>query len=211
MTIKILFPIALILFYRCASTPNEQYSALLSIPESQIITSLKDAVTAADDQELTIGDTLVSALSESDPVILLGKSNPFRSNFKLYRFHGAENEVYTIEVISTCDSIHVDKNILYPLFILIDKEGNVIKQNKMALYETISSNLSTAFSIYEYQDIYTEQNGEYYLMVASDNSANTGNTISTVYREPMLKYKLQGVNGKRSPWGSYRIIVRKKQ
>ncbi len=210
MTIKILFPIALILFYRCASTPNEQYSALLSIPESQIITSLKDAVTAADVQELTIGDTLVSALSESHPVIRLGKSNPFRSNFKLYRFHGAENEVYTIEVISTCDSIHVDKNILYPLFILIDKEGNVIKQNKMALYETISSNLSTAFSIYGYQDIYTEQNGEYYLMVASDNSANTGNTISTVYREPMLKYKLQGINGKRSPWGRYRIIVRKK-
>lgn len=207
MNKKILFLSTSILIYQCAQNMNEHYNRLMSLPKSQIIKSLKDAVQTSDAVNLEIGDTMVSSITESDPVVALGKEITFRSNCKLYRFHAHENEVYTVEIISTSDSTHPDKNILFPIFILADKEGNVIRQNKMAVYETLSSNLSKAFSIYCSREIYISAEDDYFLLVASDNSSYSGNSITTMYNDLALKYKIPGVAGKRHPWGRFRLIL----
>ena len=189
MHIKILLipSIFIFLFFYCATVPNERYASLSSIPDSLIITDLNDAIHHTQPTELIPGDTLTASLSESDPVISFGTVDTFRTHYRLFRFRGNENSVYRIELLSICDSTAFDKNILFPVFILTDNKGNVLKQNNMVLYETITSNLSTAFRIYGYQDIYIADKGEYYLIVASDNSASTGYTITTVYREPDRK------------------------
>ncbi len=210
MNIKTLLPIAGMLFYHCATAPNQHYLNFSTLTDSLKITSLEDAVSKTEVVKLSFGDTTASELSQSDPLILLGKIEKYLTNFKVFSFHGDENEVYSIEITSICDSQSSDKNIMYPLMILVDSKGNVLKQNKMLTYETITSNLSSATRIYGYQEVYIENAGDYYLLVVSDNSVQNGNSITTVYGETILKYTLKGIYGRRAPWGSFLLKINRK-
>ncbi len=211
MNIKKLLLIAAMLFYHCATAPNQHYLNFSTLTDSQKISSLKDAVSQAEAIKLSFGNTTASELSKSDPLIELGKTEKYRTNFKVFSFFGSKNEVYSIEITSICDSQSSDKNIMYPLMILVDNKGNVLKHNKMLTYETITSNLSSATRIYGYREVYIENAGNYYLLVASDNSVQNGNSITTVYGETILKYTLKGIYGKRAPWGSFLLSINPKK
>lgn len=209
-SIKIIISALLLSLSNCVLTSNEQHIKLSSIPESQIAPTLSDAIQNTTVKKIPLGDTISSVLTESDPVLFVGKTDTFRSNYQLYTLHSKENELYTIEIISICDSTSIEKNILFPLLIITDNNGNVLKHHKIISYETISSNLSSSFQIYGLQEVYISDEGEYYIFVVSDNSTTKGYTITTAYRETTFKFTLKGIFGRRSPWGSFKLSVKKK-
>lgn len=203
--------IILMLIFSCVSTSDDQYIKLTIIPESQIVKTLQDAIQNTESSTIPIGDTISSEIGESDPVISLGTKDKYRSNYKLYRFNGKENEIYSVEINTLCDSLSVNKEIMFPLLFIMDSDGNILKHHTMATYETLTSNISGLSQIYSYQEMYSPVSGYYYIMVVSDNSTHKGKTITTIYREPTLKYTLRGLFGKRHPWGSFKLSVKLKQ
>ncbi len=209
-TIKLLVTYSLLLLFSCAPIPNEQFLKLDQIPESGISQNIQEAVEKGGSINISIGDTFLSRLSETDPILLLGKADIFRSHYKLFQFHAGKNEVYTVEVSGVSDSTGTEKDVLFPIAIIMDSQARFLKHHKMATYETVSSNISHSFRICYLQEIYTPNDGEYFILVASDNSIRHGNTVTTIDRETTLKYTLKGITGRRSPWGSFRLAIKSK-
>ena len=207
--LKIFFA-ALLLIYHCAPILNEDYLKFSKIPEEEVIKNIPEAIEKTEALEIFFGDTTAAKLTESDPVIALGTSDKFRANYKLYKFHGKENEVYTIEIQSYCDSLSITREIMFPLIIITDSEGNVLKHTNLAVYETLTSSISGLSFIYGAQQMYSPKDEEYYILIVSDNSAQKGNSITTVFRETTFRYTLRGILGKRYPWGSYKLLIQAK-
>jgi len=208
--LKIFFAALLIFIYHCAPALNEDYLKFSEIPEEEIIKSIPEAIEKTEAQEILLGDTVAAKLTESDPVIELGRSDKYRTNYKLYKFHCKENEIYTVEIQSFCDSLSIAREIMFPLIIISDSEGNVLKHTNLAVYETLTSSISGLSFIYGAQQMYSPKEGEYYILIVSDNSEQKGNSITTVFRETTFRYTLRGILGKRYPWGSFRLSVKAK-
>lgn len=206
--LKIFFTTALLFIYNCATTPNEDYIKLSEIPESNTIKSIPEAIQNTEAIEIPVGDTISSKLTESDPVILLGKTDKYHTNYKVFKFHGKEDEIYYVEIQSYCDSLSINREIMFPLIIITDKEGNVLKHNNMAVYETLTSSISGLSFIYGVQQMYSSYDSDYYVLVVSDNSKHEGNSITTVFRETTFRYTLSGLPGKRFPWGGFKLSIK---
>lgn len=206
--LKIFFTTVLLFVYNCATTPSEEYIKLSKIPEANIIKDIPESIQNTEAIEIPVGDTVSSKLTESDPVILLGKTDKYRTNYKLFKFHGKENEIYSVEIQSYCDSLSTYREIMFPLIIITDKEGNVLKHNNMAVYETLTSSISGLSFIYGVQQMYSPYDSEYYVLVVSDNSNHKGNSITTLFRETTFRYTLKGLLGKRFPWGNFKLSIK---
>jgi hypothetical protein len=185
--------------------PNDQL--LRSIPESQTCKTPSEAIENSSPAIIPPGDTLSSKLEKSDPVIVLGSKNKYRSNYKVFQFEARENEIYLIELFSYPDN----QNVLFPLLAITDKNGNVLDCNKIAFYGTLSETSQNASCIYCLQEVYTEEAGVYYILVMSDNSTGKGTGVTTPFREPAFTFRLKGNPGVRSPWGNFRICIHSKQ
>lgn len=206
----IFFTVLLLPMYYCAPTLNKDYLKFSEIPEEDIIRNIPEAIEKTKALEIIPGDTIAAKLTESDPVIVLGRLEKYRTNYKLFKFHGKENEKYTVEIQSYCDSLTIYREIMFPLLIIADSEGNVLKHTNLAVYETLTSSISGLSFIYGSQQMYSPRDGEYYILIVSDNSEQKGNSITTVFRETTFRYKLQGILGKRYPWGNFKVSIQAK-
>ena len=97
---------------------------------------------------------------------------------------------------------------MFPLIVITDKDGNVLKHNNMAVYETLTSSISGLSFIYGVQQMYSPYDSDYYVLVVSDNSNYKGNSITTVFRETSFRYTLSGLPGKRFPWGGFTLSIK---
>lgn len=207
---KIFYTTLLLFIYNCATTPNEDYIKLSEISESNIIKNIPEAIQNTEAIKISVGDTISSKITESDPVILLGKTDKYRTNYKVFKFHGKENEIYYVEIQSYCDSLSINREIMFPLIVITDSKGNVLKHNNMAVYETLTSSISGLSFIYGVQQMYSSYDSDYYVLVVSDNSKHEGNSITTVFRETTFRYTLRGLPGKRFPWGGFKLSIKTK-
>jgi len=188
----------------CAPMTNDQQ--LQSIPVSQISETPAKAIKNSAVITITPGDTLASELQKTDPVILLGGKKKYRSNYKLFQFEAKENEIYLIELASCSD----DSIILFPQLGITDNNGNMLQHNKIVQYGTFPQADRSVPCIYCLQEIYTAETGMYYIFVVSDNSFVKGTAVTTLFWEPVFTFKLKSISGIRSPWGDFRLCVRKK-
>ena len=97
---------------------------------------------------------------------------------------------------------------MFPLIIITDSEGNVLKHTNLAVYETLTSSISGLSFLYGAQQMYSPREGEYYILIVSDNSEQNGNSVTTVFRETSFRYTLRGILGKRYPWGRFKLSIK---
>lgn len=201
--------IALFLF-QCYVPYHAFDKSPIDVSEERVVGSFFDLVKKSSAHHVILGDTLYSKLSIQDPVIEINEGNAYRSYCNLLSFEAEENQIYTIDFQSFPESIDGISAIIYPLIVIVDSKGTVMKNLSLASYESISSNTRGFVGIRGVQEFYAPNDEKYYIVVLTDNATQKGSTITTIMRETNFVYKLRRIPAQRSPTGSFHVIVRKK-
>ena len=182
------------------------------------ITGFDEALKAVKPKNIVLAKTVKGKLDEKDNLLLIsmGETN-FPACYEIYSFANSEAGKLQIEVLSMGDMMGFTKTIMFPLIKVYDKDYNEI--NPVVLkYETRSPTAFNPFHVYCLWEIELNQAGEYYLLIASDNSTETGTGlyVSTGYAMSTqgiiggltAKGLLKGYPVQRSPYGEFRLTLK---
>lgn len=167
--------------------PYAQYKAVQQ-STTQLAFNDAQAITNAVAVILPPEQPVKAEITPADPKI---QHDRIQSNYKMFKFQGTKNSLYTIEIRSLCDCWGLDKFILYPVARLLDKNGNILNENPVGI-SLRNPDWNYPVNIRMVWEGEFDESGFYYLLVSAYND-NVGNTYLTYAEFDYLSNQIQKV------------------
>ncbi|MGB7293343.1 MAG: hypothetical protein WBD99_14305 [Thermodesulfobacteriota bacterium] len=164
------FIIMVFIFFGCAASPQSLYDSIESVASNSVANKFSEAIKFGEAEEIVPNEIVEFELGTGNPVIELGNGHRYRTFYRLFEFTGSAGSMVSFRIKTSCKCISVlRETIVYPVAYILDYNGNVLRSDPRE-WERKHDFILTGLSYEGLWGAKIPEDGEYFLLVAADNS-----------------------------------------
>ena len=200
MTSKnISFIIILFILLGCAASPQRLYDSIESAESNDVAYQFSEAIKFGQANEIFPNEVVEFELGTGNPVIELANGHRYRTFYRLFEFKGSAGSMVSFKIKTSCKCISVlRETIVYPVAYILDHKGNVLTSDP-GEWERKHDLILTGLTYKGLWEAKIAEDGEYFLLVAADNSfvgVALGITYPLILPDSPETYILSSPSGK---------------